>query len=197
MAVPCVLCVTRSSERPYRVAGLDACEACFSGDLAPADEAWGLTREARHWTEWRKAGDDSILVQVSDISLTLSVAAPFEVRFTRQWTPARWLRWLIGGPRDPEVGDPLFDDFVHVGTTRPEVVEFLRDEGLQAAIMSVVGAELGGSCEIAGRSVHVQTANDDGAMALSELEALTTAIAVQVERFARGIASDPSSGIPA
>jgi len=185
----CDLCLQLMGDRPYRLAGLNVCAGCHRGALGAAWEAWGISGTTDHRTEWVRSGDNRRLVQYSEYHLTHATPSELTARFNRQWDVPFFLKWLgIGTPNDPEVGDPLFDDFVHIEADPDRVKRFLADEGVQTAVMSVIGAELGGSLRLDGRAVHCKMANDSqGAVNQGELDALLTALTVQVERFARGL----------
>ena len=186
MAVVCELCLTRSTNQPYRAAGLDICKVCWTGNLADALDAWGFQMEAEHKTEWVKSGDNQVLRQRATIAITLKKPCPVTVEFSRQQPVPKWLQWLGFKNDDPEVGDPLFDDYVEVRAHAGDAIALLSSEGLQTGISSITAD--GGRVSIKHRDLNIRQSWGESEMPdHGEVNCRAVAIAVHLERYTRGL----------
>jgi hypothetical protein len=132
----CVLCEGAASRREF---GFDWCDACARQDPFPALVAKG------HAVEWKTA--------LGRFEAGLGVAGAPEA-FELVCTPERLLhaavKWVV---REVEVGDPLFDDAVFVRTSDAERARAVLTEGMQSALLALLGATRPN--EIAGNSVRI------------------------------------------
>lgn len=186
----CELCLAEIPDSPFRAAGMDICRICWTGGLDQACAAWGLRMDAKHWTEWVSSGSDSsnrVLRQYSEVRIDLCTRNPATARFDREHPPPKWIRWLgLGGAKDLQIGDPLFDDYVRINPFEGDVLGLLADEGLQTGI-STVTAE-GGRVEIGHDYVFVRQSQGESAVVdQGEINARVVAIAVHVEKYAHGL----------
>lgn len=116
---------------------LDMCDRCASGWAESALRARGHAISSREWTTRVRSHQSSYTVH--HMSIDAQSPAPLDVTasFTREQALHKLLKLFR---REVEVGDALFDDFVYVRTRdRPNTAVLLRDTGVQAALIDLVG----------------------------------------------------------
>jgi hypothetical protein len=145
---PCALC---SRPGVDRVCGHDLCRGCTDAPGDAMARRLGFTlREERFESEVIRrvrSGGQSRDVKVTLCHLRVSVHHPHAVDARGSFTaePERPLLWLPAWlqPRrvstDVEVGEPSFDDVVHVRSDAPDPLRLaLADEAIQTAITEMI-----------------------------------------------------------
>jgi hypothetical protein len=180
----CALCgIEAEADSLQSLAGVPVCAVCRGGDLDRALVRNRLTCTAKEICMDGAVSRRTVeVVRPTDLVLAVKLDPD---------TPRGWLRRLLGAS-DPEVGDPAFDDQVKVQPADESFTELalavLRDEGVRQAVLELTAC--GCKVELAGRTVWASTDNTVGWRPFPELAAfkpLAVALAVAVERFARGV----------
>ena len=117
---------------------LDICEPCAvnTDPVVASRLALGDRISTREWTTRVRTGNSTTTFY--HMAVDVVPHAPFEVsaRFTRE---GMWEKLKKLFMREVQVGDPMFDDFVHVGTRDPEsTLALLGHSGVQSVLMSLL-----------------------------------------------------------
>ncbi len=186
----CALCereVEASSLELF--AGVAACSDCREGKLERALARFGLRLTTR---ELRLSGEAGSLHRTVEVTRPTRLELPLKLEPD---TPRGWLRRKLGA-RDPEIGVPAFDDRVKVipddESFTEAALEALRRPAVQQAVLAIL--DRGCRVELAGQSVwvHVDVREGGGLDAILRLEVmapLAVALAIALERYARGEAA--------
>jgi len=178
----CDLC-RRRPPAGFSLAGLSCCGTCAEGFLFDALHNWSLKLTSEQSREMVPTGGKPRTMTVTRIGVEFGTRGPdtafdLGVRARLRREEGWVFRWL-GFGRDPEVGDPLFDDFVHIEAKEGDLVPLIADEGLQGAIMEIVGS---GTLEVQPHSVLATLVLRGSDLTTETAERLVVAIAVHLVR---------------
>lgn len=165
---PCAFC-----ELPHdrallrREFELDICEPCAAGRAEVVLRDRGCTILTREWQTHERAGSHTFTIYHYAITARPRVTLPIRASFTRESTLDRRIKVFRS---EPQVADPLFDDFVYAGARdRAQVTALLDDAGAQEAVMELVSRFDGvffdgGGLEVRERSGDAPISPDPAAM---------------------------------
>jgi len=160
----CGLCGGDPGASGYnRVGGLDICDGCLHGDMSTRLKHMGIVVDgkavqvARSSGSAYDSGDPHIVVEI-EVGGTCPNHLPIGLAFSREGFTAKIAKLFT---KEIQVGDPLFDDFIYIRCSGDEDIaeRFLADEGVQTAIMELVGPK--GHVTIEGGQIGVFTEQDD------------------------------------
>jgi len=158
MTMKCDLCNTQIPDDHPTVCGLDLCHDCYNADLTNRAKSWGWSLSVNLYdrTLYDRAGEKTVHHAELDASIT-PATGPMKISFEREGLKSDIAKVLV---REIQVGDPLFDKAIWIRTkTREPAEEFLKQEGVQTAIM---GLGVGGKLEIDGGTVVAHAMDDFG-----------------------------------
>lgn len=146
-----------------RSGGLDICFKCMNGGAAQAvqDRGWQLSySESKHSTN----GDSHYRVKAEG---KLDTEIPFEVA-VRPKTGILKVLGLFWGIKMP---DPLFNQMVYATSSSGAAgANFLGDDGVQSAVMDLLGEQIDITIQSDGIHVHGQRKHDPFDQSRIELE---------------------------
>jgi hypothetical protein len=135
---------------------LDFCERCavdLEGVMA-GRRARGDAVQIREWTTEVYTGKRTQTFHHLEVSGVPRMQIPIDATFTRE---GAWARFLKLFSKEVQVGDPMFDDFIHIRTDdRAAAHAFLQHTGVQSVLMDLVGGHERVSFEHGAVTVHAQ-----------------------------------------
>jgi hypothetical protein len=181
---PCELCGNDAGGHGFnRVAGLDVCDGCLYGDMETRLGHLGIkvggkaTQVERQVGGCYRTGTVQTFYEI-EVAGNCRATSGFALAFSRETFGEKLLKLFT---REIQVGDPLFDDHVFIRAKGDERAArtFLDDEGVQSAIMELVGVE--GHVTIEDGSIGVFTIQEE----YSALERCQLAVACLLVRLTR------------
>lgn len=161
---------------------LDFCERCALDvdSVITLRRAAGDAVQVRQWTTTAWTGRRDVTFYHFEVSGVPRVRIPVRASFTREGAWERLKKLLI---KEVQIGDPMFDEFIYVGTDdRKETHAFLQHSGVQSVLMDLVSGYKRVSFEYGAITVH-----EEGTEEVDVNGALLTvcAMLVHAERMAR------------
>ncbi|HEY0134112.1 MAG TPA: hypothetical protein VGB85_08530 [Nannocystis sp.] len=117
---------------------LDICEPCAvnTDPVVASRLALGDRISTRQWTTRVRTGNTTQTFHHMAIDVVPHAPLRVTATFTREGMWAKLKKLFF---REVEVGDPMFDDFVHVGTRDAEgTLALLGHSGVQSVLMSIL-----------------------------------------------------------
>jgi len=129
----CDFCEQPSPDGTYdRVVGLDMCTDCRQFGIRDPLSARGYRVLFKQWTTFSNSERSPYHYRVT---VVLPVTLEVRLRCAREGWQHRLVKLFRS---ELQVGDPLFDDLIHVGSApSAALADLLASEGLQSAILAV------------------------------------------------------------
>lgn len=163
----CELCgASQSIQQLNRSSGMGMCDVCYHGDMQSARERQDMDYSVRREQRTVRTENSSKVIHLMHISARLhGLEQGWRGLLKRegQYLGASMVRGLADavGLGDPKVGDPLFDDFIHIKTRDGgELMGLLTEQaGSQDAIMELLAD--GGEIVFDGAELHATISQDE------------------------------------
>lgn len=117
---------------------LDFCERCALDvdSVIMLRRAAGDAVQVRQWTTNVWNGNRNVTFHHFEVSGVPRARIPVRASFTREGAWEKLKKLFI---REVQIGDPMFDEFIYVGTDDREATHaFLQHSGVQAVLMDLV-----------------------------------------------------------
>lgn len=154
----CGICDEQYSGGSVRIAGMDVCPRCEIGNVLRILQTRGYALDIKIWQTENsnpRSGGPNVWYHIRLLGRT-PVQTDLHVRFSRENILDKVAKIFT---REIQVGDPLFDDMIYVRSKESSPVRgFLASEGVQSAVMEMVGSR--GSLTIEGDLVRLKATEE-------------------------------------
>ena len=136
----CGICDEQYSSGSIRIAGMNVCPRCEVGNVLRVLASRGYALDIEIWQTENsnpRSGGPNVWYHIRLLGRT-PVRTNLHVRFSRENLLDKVAKIFT---REIQVGDPLFDDMIYVRAKENSPVrDFLASDGVQSAVMEMVGS---------------------------------------------------------